>query len=85
MWVKKKQKTIKQILDTTQKVEAKMERTLVDEQDVGGEVEDGKRDGTKAEKHAEPVVTSLKKHKHTQVNYYPYKSVTTARHQTTTT
>lgn len=29
-------------------------------------------------KQAEPVVTLLKKTKHTQVNYYPYKSLTTA-------
>lgn len=59
-------------------MEAKIERLLRDRQDVGREVEDGKRDCTKAKKHAEPVVTSLKKHKHTQVNYYPYKSLTTA-------
>ncbi len=57
----------------------------MDKQDVGREVKDGKGDCTTAEKHAEPVVTSLKKHKHTQVNYYPYKSVTTVRHHTTTT
>lgn len=66
-------------------MEAKIERLFRDRQDVGREVEDGERDCTKAKKHAEPVVTSLKKHKHTQVNYYPYKSLTTACSHTTTT
>lgn len=51
----------------------------------GREVEDGKRECTKAKKRAEPVVTPRKKHKHTQVNYYPYKSLTTACSHTTTT
>lgn len=32
--------------------------------------------------HAEPAVTSLQKHKHTQVNYYPYTSVITAHRNT---
>lgn len=38
----------------------------------------------KEKKQAEPVVTSLEKPKHTQVNYYPYKSLTTACSHTTT-
>lgn len=62
------------------KIEAKIERLFRDREDFGREgAEDGKkRDCTKAKKQAEPVVTLLKKTKHTQVNYYPYKSLTTA-------
>lgn len=62
------------------KIEAKIERLFRDREGVGREgAEDGKkRDCTKAKKQAEPVVTLLKKTKHTQVNYYPYKSLTTA-------
>lgn len=62
------------------KIEAKIERLFGDREDFGREgAEDGKkRDCTKAKKQAEPVVTLLKKTKHTQVNYYPYKSLTTA-------
>lgn len=67
------------------KIRTKIERLFRDREDVGREVEEGERDFTKAKKQAEPVVTSLKKHKHTQVNYYPYKSLTTACSHTTTT
>lgn len=61
-------------------MEAKIERLFVER-----EVEDSIRDFTRVKKQAEPVVTSLKKHKHTQVNYYPYKSLTAACSHTTTT
>ena len=61
------------------KTEAKAERLFRED------VERDAENGTKAKKQAEPVVTLLKKHKHTQVNYYPYKSLTTARTHTALT
>lgn len=39
----------------------------------------------KGKKQSELVVTSLTKHKHTQVNYYPYESLIEACRNTTTT
>ena len=48
-------------------------------------VEPANCDCTKAKMQAEPVVTLLKKHTHTQVNYYPYESLTTVHSHTTTT
>lgn len=61
------------------KIEVKIERLFRDREDVGREgAEDGKKRLHKGKKAAEPVVTLLKKTKHTQVNYYPYKSLTTA-------
>lgn len=63
---------------------AKIESLFRDGQDAGREAEDGDgRDYTwakKKKKRAEPVVTPLERPKHTQVNCYPYESVT-ARHR----